>query len=51
MKFIFCQNDHNEVIPAMIFKHTYALKAISNESALIHFASDKFGSHENLMLV
>ena len=45
MKFGFCQNDRNEITPAMSFKRTCALNAISNESALIHFASDKFCSH------
>ena len=38
-------------IPALSFKHTCALNAISNESALIHFVSDKFCSHENFMRV
>ena len=36
-------------IPAMSFKHTCALNAISNKSALIHFILGKFSSHENLM--
>ena len=39
MKFYICQNDHNEITPAMSFKRTLTLNAISNESALIHFAS------------
>ena len=38
-------------IPAMSFKHTCALNVIFNESALIHFVSGKFCSHENLMPV
>ena len=37
--------------PAMSFKHTCALNAISNEFALIHFISGKLCSHENLMPV
>ena len=49
MKFHFCQNDSNETIPIMSFKRTCALNAISNEPALIHFASGKFCSHENFM--
>ena len=35
-------------IRAMSFKRTCALKAISNESALIHFVLGKFCSHESL---
>ena len=35
--------------PAMSFKCTCTLKAISNESVLIHFALGKFYSHKNLM--
>ena len=35
----------------MSFLCTSALNAISNEPALIHFASGKFCSHENLMPV
>ena len=38
-------------IPALSFKRTCSLNATSNESALIHFVSGKFCSHENLMLV
>ena len=38
-------------IPEMISKCTCTLNAISNESPLIHFASGKFCSHENLMAV
>ena len=51
MKFHFCQNDRNEITPAINFKRICALNAISNESALIHFASHKFCSYENLMPV
>ena len=36
-------------IPALSFKHTCALNATSNGSALIHFVSGKLCSHENLM--
>ena len=42
---------HNEITPAMSFKRSCALNAISNESALTHFASGKLCSHENLMSV
>ena len=42
MKFYFCQNDRNEITLAMSFKRTCALIAISNESALIHFALGNF---------
>ena len=38
-------------IPAMSFKCTCVLNAISNESGLLHFALGKFCSHENPMLV
>ena len=38
-------------IPAVSFKRTCTLKAISNESALIQFVLGKFCSHENLMPV
>ena len=38
-------------IPAMSFKRTCALNAISSESALIHFVLGKFCLHENLMPV
>ena len=38
-------------ITALSFKRTCALNATSNEFALIHFVSDKFCSHENLMPV
>ena len=38
-------------IPALSFKRTCALNAISNEFALIHFFSGKLCSHENLMPV
>ena len=51
MKFDICQNDRNEITPAMSFERTCALDAISNESALIHFALVKFCSHKNLMSV
>ena len=42
----FCQNDRNEITPAMSFKRTCALNAVTNESALIHFDSGKFCSYE-----
>ena len=42
---------HMKSIPALSFKGTCALIATSNESALIHFASGKLCSHENLMPV
>ena len=38
-------------MPAMSFKWTCPLNAIFNKSALIHFVSGKFYSHENLILV
>ena len=48
---VFCQMTDLKSIPAMSFKHTCALHAISNKSALIHFVSSKFCSYENLMPV
>ena len=51
MKCHFCQNDRNEITPEMSLKRTCALNAISNESALIHYPSGKFCSHENLVPV
>ena len=48
MKFRFLQKDQNEITPAMSFKRTCALNAISNESALTHFTLGKYWSHENL---
>ena len=53
MKFHFCQNDRNEITPAVSFKvkRTCALNTISDEYAFIHFTSGKFCSHENLMPV
>ena len=38
-------------IPAMSFKRTCTLNAISNETGLIHFNLGEFFSHENLMAV
>ena len=46
MKLHFCQNDSNGITPAMSFKCTCTLNTISNEPALIHFASGK--SHAGL---
>ena len=50
-KFIFVKMTDMESIPALSFKRTCAIKATSNESALIHFVSGKLCSHENLMPV
>ena len=47
--FISVKTIDTKSIPAMCFKRT--LNAICNESALIHFVSGKFCSHENLMPV
>ena len=49
MKFHFRENDHSEITPTMTFKSTCALNTISNESAFIHFISDKVCSHETIM--
>ena len=51
MKFHFCQNGGMKSIPTLSFKRTCALKAISNESVLIHFILGKLRSHESLILV
>ena len=49
--FISVKMTNMKSIPAMSFKLTCALNATSNETALIHFVSGKFCSHENLMPV
>ena len=50
-KFISVKMTDMESIPALSFKRTCAIKATSNESALIHFVSGKLCSHENFMPV
>ena len=50
--FISVKMTHMKSIPALSFKRTCALKATSNESALIiYFLSGKLCSHKNLMQV
>ena len=49
--FIFVKMNDMKFIPALSFKHTCALNATFNESALTHFISGKLCSHENLMKV
>ena len=47
----FCQNDHNETTTVMSFKRTCAWNGIFDESALIHFVSGVFFSHQDLVPV
>ena len=49
--FISVKMTDKKSIPALSCKHTCTLNATSNESALIHFVSDKLCSNENLMPV
>ena len=49
--FISVKMTYMKSIPAVSFKRTCALNAISNASALIQFVSGKFCSHKNLIPV